>query len=41
MTENLMNNNCVTLIGKVIKDPIFSHEVYGEGFLRRCFRLTA
>lgn len=32
MTENLMNNNCVTLIGKIINEPIFSHQVYGEGF---------
>lgn len=32
MTENLMNNNCVTLIGKIISEPIFSHQVYGEGF---------
>lgn len=32
MTENLMNNNNVTLIGKIIRDPEFSHQVFGEGF---------
>ncbi len=32
MTENLMNNNNVTLIGKIIREPEFSHQVFGEGF---------
>jgi len=27
-----LENNCVSLIGKVISNPVFSHEVYGEGF---------
>lgn len=40
MTENLMNNNFVTLIGKVIKDPIFSHEVYGEGFFETMLQVN-
>jgi len=32
MTENLMNNNNVMLIGKIIREPEFSHQVFGEGF---------
>jgi len=27
-----LENNSVSLIGKVVTDPVFSHEVYGEGF---------
>lgn len=27
-----LDNNSVSIIGKVISDPQFSHEVYGEGF---------
>ncbi len=30
--ENLMNNNVVTLSGKISSTPIYSHEVFGEGF---------
>ena len=26
------NNNRVYLYGKVVSEPVFSHEVYGEGF---------
>lgn len=33
MSGNLaLNNNSVSIVGKVITDPEFSHEVYGEGF---------
>ncbi len=32
MVANLMENNVVTISGKVITDIEFSHEVYGEGF---------
>lgn len=27
-----LENNVVTIAGKVISNPTFSHEVYGEGF---------
>jgi len=27
-----LNNNRVYLVGKVVSEPIFSHEIYGEGF---------
>lgn len=30
--ENLMNNNVVNLSGKISAEPIFSHQVFGEGF---------
>ncbi|HPU45870.1 MAG TPA: single-stranded DNA-binding protein [Thermoclostridium sp.] len=33
MTPNAaLENNCVSISGKVISSPEFSHEVYGEGF---------
>lgn len=32
MTEHIMNNNEVTLTGKVVSDFTFSHELYGEKF---------
>ncbi|HHW22571.1 MAG TPA: single-stranded DNA-binding protein [Clostridiaceae bacterium] len=33
MSGNLtLENNSVSVVGKVITDPEFSHEVYGEGF---------
>lgn len=32
MIEDLIENNLVTIAGKVITDPKYSHEVYGEGF---------
>ncbi|MGI6621699.1 MAG: single-stranded DNA-binding protein [Clostridiaceae bacterium] len=33
MSGNLaLDNNSVSIVGKVITDPEFSHEVYGEGF---------
>lgn len=32
MTEHLIQNNEVTVVGKVIGDMRFSHKVYGEGF---------
>ncbi|MEI6131919.1 MAG: single-stranded DNA-binding protein [Bacillota bacterium] len=32
MLANVADNNTVTLIGKVNDSPIFSHEVFGEGF---------
>jgi len=32
MKEQVMKNNQVTIIGKVVSEFTFSHEVYGEGF---------
>lgn len=32
MVGNIIENNMVTISGKVISEPEFSHEVYGEGF---------
>lgn len=32
MVGNIIENNMVTISGKVISDVEFSHEVYGEGF---------
>lgn len=32
MVGNIIENNMVTISGKVILEPEFSHEVYGEGF---------
>ncbi len=32
MVGNIIENNMVTISGKVVSDIAFSHEVYGEGF---------
>ena len=32
MTEKTIENNKVSVIGKVISEFTFSHEVFGEGF---------
>lgn len=32
VTERLVQNNQVTIVGKVVEDIQFSHRVYGEGF---------
>lgn len=34
MVGNVMENNVVTIAGKVVSEMEFSHEVYGEGFYR-------
>jgi|AGTN01.1.fsa_nt_gi Single-stranded DNA-binding protein len=39
MTENLMNNNIVNLTGEVIYEPVFSHEVFGEGFFETALKV--
>ncbi|MFW5647446.1 MAG: single-stranded DNA-binding protein [Candidatus Alkaliphilus sp. MAG34] len=31
-SDHLINTNVVTIIGKVVGDKKFSHEIYGEGF---------
>ena len=32
MTDKVMENNQVVIMGKVIGDFTFSHEIFGEGF---------
>lgn len=32
MTEKVFDNNQVTLVGEVVSDFVFSHDVFGEGF---------
>ncbi|GAB6086820.1 single-stranded DNA-binding protein [Alkaliphilus crotonatoxidans] len=32
MTGNMLDSNVVTLVGKIIGEKEFSHEMYGEGF---------
>lgn len=32
MTEKVFDNNQVTLVGEVVSDFMFSHDVFGEGF---------
>lgn len=32
MTQELMQNNIVTLSGKIVAEPVYSHRVYSEGF---------
>ena len=32
MLDKVIENNRVTIIGEVVSDFTFSHEVYGEGF---------
>lgn len=32
MSGTLMENNVASLAGKIVSKPVFSHEVYGEGF---------
>lgn len=34
MVGNIIENNMVTISGKIITEPEFSHEVYGEGFYK-------
>lgn len=40
MTENLMSNNNVTLIGKIVSEPVFSHQVFGEGFFESVLQVS-
>ncbi|MGL4363372.1 MAG: single-stranded DNA-binding protein [Cellulosilyticaceae bacterium] len=32
MTDYILENNEVRVIGKVVSEPVFTHKVYGEGF---------
>ena len=31
MADKMFENNQVTIIGEIVSDFVFSHEVYGEG----------
>jgi len=32
MLDKIMDTNNVRLVGKVVSEKVFSHEMYGEGF---------
>ena len=32
MADKMFENNQVTIMGEIVSDFVFSHEVYGEGF---------
>ena len=32
MTDKVIENNQVTVMGEIISDFVFSHEIFGEGF---------
>ena len=32
MTDKVIENNQVTIMGEIVSDFAYSHEVYGEGF---------
>ena len=39
MTDKIIENNQVSIMGKIISGFVFSHEVFGEGFyMGGCFR---
>ena len=43
MTDKVIENNQVTVMGEVVSDFSYSHEIYGEGFYMvdlRCTRLS-
>ena len=43
MTDKVIENNQVTVMGEVVSDFSFSHEIFGEGFYMvdvRCKRLS-
>jgi|GEM_PF-3805081 len=33
MVGNIIENNMVTISGKIVSEAVFSHEVYGEDFI--------
>lgn len=35
MSDKIIENNQVTVIGEVVSEFTYSHEVFGEGFCRR------
>lgn len=40
MGYEMMGNNSLTLTGKIVSEPIFSHEVFGEGFYETQMSVT-
>ena len=38
MADKMFENNQVTIMGEIVSDFVFSHEVYGEGFYSRSVR---
>lgn len=40
MGYEMMGNNTLTLTGKIVSEPIFSHEVFGEGFYETQMSVT-
>ena len=43
MTDKVIENNQVTVMGEVVSDFSYSHEIYGEGFYMvdiKCTRLS-
>ena len=32
MTDKVIENNQVTIMGKIVSNFLYSHEIYGEGF---------
>lgn len=38
MTDRIIENNQVSIIGKIVSDFSFSHEVFGEGFYMWMYR---
>ncbi|NLG03759.1 MAG: single-stranded DNA-binding protein [Clostridia bacterium] len=40
MTDKIIENNQVTMVGEIIGDFMFSHEVFGEGFYMVDMRVT-
>lgn len=40
MGYEMMGNNTLTLTGKIVSKPIFSHEVFGEGFYETQMSVT-
>lgn len=41
MADKLFENNQVTMIGEIVSEFEFSHEVYGEGLFSRYIRQPA
>ena len=33
MSDKIIENNQVTIMGEIVSDFTFSHEVFGEGFI--------
>ena len=40
MSDKMIENNQVSIVGEVVSDFTFSHEVFGEGFIEDKNQLT-